>query len=67
LPKDPFHGNDGPTVSGSDTDWAPELTTEAPGQQIASPIMDLVTPDFMVKLNAHSICAQESSLHTYRT
>jgi hypothetical protein len=26
-----------------------------------------VTPGFKAKLNAHSICAQESSLHTYRT
>jgi hypothetical protein len=26
-----------------------------------------ITPDFKVKLNAHSMCAQESSLHTYRT
>jgi hypothetical protein len=25
-----------------------------------------VTPDFKTKLNAHSMCAQESSLHTYR-
>jgi hypothetical protein len=24
-----------------------------------------VTPDFKAKLNAHSMCAQESSLHTY--
>jgi hypothetical protein len=26
-----------------------------------------VTPGFKVKLNAHSMCVQESSLHTYRT
>jgi hypothetical protein len=26
-----------------------------------------VTPGFKVKLNDHSMCAQESSLHTYRT
>jgi hypothetical protein len=26
-----------------------------------------VTPDFMAKLNAHSMCAQESIFHTYRT
>jgi hypothetical protein len=26
-----------------------------------------VTPNFKVKSNAHSMCAQESSLHTYRT
>jgi hypothetical protein len=26
-----------------------------------------VTPDFKVKPNAHSMCAQESSLHTYHT
>jgi hypothetical protein len=26
-----------------------------------------VTPGFKAKLNAHSMCAQESSLHTYRT
>jgi alpha-N-acetylglucosamine transferase len=26
-----------------------------------------VTPNFKLKLNAHSMCAQESSLHTYRT
>jgi hypothetical protein len=25
-----------------------------------------VTPGFNAKLNAHSMCAQESSLHTYR-
>jgi hypothetical protein len=24
-----------------------------------------VTPDFKAKPNAHSMCAQESSLHTY--
>jgi hypothetical protein len=27
----------------------------------------IVTPCFKAKLNAHSMCAQESSLHTYRT
>jgi hypothetical protein len=27
----------------------------------------LVTPDFKAKLNAHSMCAQELSFHTYRT
>jgi hypothetical protein len=26
-----------------------------------------VTPGFKAKLNAHSMCAQESSLHTYHT
>jgi hypothetical protein len=26
-----------------------------------------VTPGFVAKLNGHSTCAQESSLHTYRT
>jgi hypothetical protein len=26
-----------------------------------------VTPGFNAKLNAHSMCAQESSFHTYRT
>jgi hypothetical protein len=26
-----------------------------------------VTPGFKAKLNAHSMCAEESSLHTYRT
>jgi hypothetical protein len=26
-----------------------------------------VTSDFKAKLNSHSMCAQESSLHTYRT
>jgi hypothetical protein len=26
-----------------------------------------VTPDFEAKLNAHSMCAQESSFHTYHT
>jgi hypothetical protein len=26
-----------------------------------------ITPGFKAKLNAHSICAQESSFHTYRT
>jgi hypothetical protein len=26
-----------------------------------------VTPDFKAKLNAHSMCAQESSYHTYHT
>jgi hypothetical protein len=26
-----------------------------------------VTPDFKAKPNAHSMCAQGSSLHTYRT
>jgi hypothetical protein len=27
---------------------------------------EIVTPGSKVKLNAHSMCVQESSLHTYR-
>jgi hypothetical protein len=27
----------------------------------------VITPSFKAKLNAHSMCAQESSLHTYRS
>jgi hypothetical protein len=29
-------------------------------------LVDFVTPGFKAKLNAHSMCAHESSLHTYR-
>jgi hypothetical protein len=31
------------------------------------PMKHCVIPGFKAKLNAHSICAQESSLHTYHT
>jgi hypothetical protein len=29
--------------------------------------MVIVTPGFKVKLNAHNMCVDRSSLHTYRT
>jgi hypothetical protein len=37
------------------------------GDYEESPSRMIVTPSSKAKLSAHSMCAQESSLHTYRT
>jgi hypothetical protein len=38
-----------------------------PMRQIGAPTLEPVTPGFNIKSNAHSMCAQRSSLHTYHT
>jgi hypothetical protein len=43
----------------------PPLHGDNPHPPPLSPVD--VTPDFKAKPNAHSICAQESSFHAYRT
>jgi hypothetical protein len=68
TPPSQNHGRDGsPSLLHRPTGSIDVVDVQARSPLAVSGPLSGVTPGFKAKLNAHSMCAQESSLYTYRT